>query len=132
MADEPIEVKPGVYTMPGEPEIMGLCIMIDNKEAQWEVTTTDHYTTVIKIKKNSKWNVQEYTDPKTGKKNLQIFREGAKLNSIVLRQFIHPTKEKCTEEVYTPNAHAAKNEDSELRIFFTTPEDGKVPPIEIP
>jgi hypothetical protein len=113
--DEPMEVTPGVYTMPGEPEIMGLCLMIDNQDAQWEVTRTAHYGTVIRIKNGSKWNVQEYTDPDTGKPKLQIFREGAKLNSLELKQFIHPT-----ENMYTPNGNAAENEESQLRIFYTT------------
>jgi len=126
MPDEPIDIVPGVYTKPGEQEVMGLCIMIDNQDAQWEVTTSDHYTTVIKIKKGSKWNARVFTDPKTGKQKLQIFREGAKLNALVLNQFIHPT-----EEVYTPNANAANNEQSELKIFFTTPEDGHRPPVKI-
>ena len=126
MPDEPIDIVPGVYTKPGEQEVMGLCIMIDNQDAQWEVTTSDHYTTVIKIKKGSKWNARVFTDPKTGKQRLQIFREGAKLNSLVLNQFIHPT-----EEVYTPNANAANNEESELKIFYTTPEDVQPSPIRI-
>ena len=115
MPDEPIEVLPGVYTTPGEPEIMGLCVMIDNQDAQWEVTTTAQYGTVIKIKNGSNWNAQEYTDPNTGKRKLQIFREGAKLNALELKQFIHPT-----EEVYTPNGNAADNEVSQARIYYTT------------
>jgi hypothetical protein len=124
MPDEPIEVIRGVYTMPGEPEIMGLCLMIDGQDAQWEVTTSAHYGTVIRIKNGSKWNVQEYTDPDTGKPKLQIFREGAKLNSL---QFTHPT-----EEEYAPNGNAANDEESQLRIFYTAPEDGHTPPIKIP
>jgi hypothetical protein len=127
MPEEPIEIIPGVYTMPGEPEIMGLCVMIDYQEAQWEMTTTANYGTVIRIKNGSKWNVQQYSDPITGKRKLQIFREGAKLNSLALKQFIHPT-----EELYTPNANAANNEGAELRIFYTAPEDGHAPPITIP
>jgi hypothetical protein len=126
MPDEPIDVVPGVYTVPGKPEVMGLCIMIDDQDGKWEVTTSDHYTTIIKIKKGSKWNVQEYTDPKTGRRKVQIFREGAKLNSLALKQFIH-----TTEEVYTRNAHAANNEASELKIFYTTPDDRHTPPIKI-
>ena len=122
MPDEPIEVIRGVYTTPGEPEIMGLCIMIDNQDAQWEVTTTAQYGTVIKIKNGSNWNAQEYTDPNTGKRKLQIFREGAKLNAL---QLIQP-------EVYTPNSGAVDNEESRLRIFYTSPEDGHTPPITIP
>jgi hypothetical protein len=100
--------------------------MIDDQDAKWEVSTSDNYTTTIKIKKDSKWNVQEYTDPKTGKRKVQIFREGAKLNSLVLKQFINPT-----EEVYIPNAHAAKNEAAQLKIVYTTPDDGHTPPIKI-
>jgi len=126
MPKEPIDIVPGVYTKPGEREVMGLCIMIDNQDAQWEVTTSDHYTTVIKIKKGSHWNAQVFTDQKTGKQRLQIFREGAKVNSLQLTQFMHPTK-----EVYTPNAHAGNDEQPELKIFYTTPEDGHTPPIKI-
>src|SRR5262245_55095054 len=124
MPDEPIEVIRGVYTMPGEPEIMGLCVMIDYQEAQWEVIQTANYGTVIRIKNGSKWNVQEYSDPDTGKRKLQIFREGAKLNSL---QLIHPS-----EEEYSPNGNAADNEKSKLRIFYTSPEDGHTPPIIVP
>jgi hypothetical protein len=126
MPEEPIDIRPGVYTIPGKPGVIGLCIMLDDSEDKWEVTTSDHYTTTIKIKKGAKWNVQEYTDPKTGKRRLQIFCEGAKLNSLVLKQFLHPT-----EEVYTPNPHAAKNEGSELKIFYSTPDDNQAPPIKL-
>ncbi|HZF39714.1 MAG TPA: hypothetical protein VE715_12885 [Blastocatellia bacterium] len=126
MPDEPIDIVPGVYTKPGKPEVMGLCIMIDNQDAQWEVTTSDSYTTIIKIKKGAKWNAQEYTDPKTGKRKVQIFREGAKLNSLALKHFIHPT-----EEVYTPNSNAANNEGAQLQIFYTTPDDRDTPPIKV-
>jgi hypothetical protein len=122
MPEEPIEIVPGVYTTPGGPELIGLCIMIDNQEAQWEVTTSAQYGTVIKIKDGSKWNVQEYTDPNTGKRKLQVFREGAKLNAL---QLIQP-------EVYTPNGDVADNEESELKIYYTTPEDSHTPPITIP
>ena len=115
MPEVPIDVFPGVYTTPGEPEIMGLCVMIDYQEAQWDVTQTTNYGTVIRIKNGSKWNVQEYSDPDTGKRKLQIFREGAKLNSLELKQFIHPI-----EDVYTPNGNAADNEVSKLSIFYTT------------
>jgi len=115
LGEEPIDIVPGVYTTPGGPEIMGLCIMIDNQDAQWKVTTTAQYGTVIRIKNGSKWNAQEYTDPNTGKRKLQIFREGAKLNSLELKQFIHPTK-----DVYTPNGNAADNEESQARIYYTT------------
>ena len=123
---EPIDIRPGVYTKPGEREVTGLCIMIDNQDAQWEVTTSDHHTTVIKIKRGAHWNARVFTDPKTGKPKLQLFREGANLNSLVLNQFIHPT-----EEVYTPNANAANDETSDLKIFYTTPEDGNTPPTTI-
>jgi hypothetical protein len=122
MPEFPIDIRPGVYTTPGEPEIMGLCVMIDNQDAQWEVTTSAHYGTVIKIKDGAKWNVQEYTDPNTGKRKLQVFREGAKLNAL---QLIRP-------EVYTPDSNAADNEESRLRIFYTTPEDSHTPPIIVP
>jgi hypothetical protein len=119
---EPIIIRPGVYSKPGEPEIMGLCITIDNKDAQWEVTTSDHYTTVIKIKRDSNWNAQEFTDPKTGERKLQIFREGAKLNRLS-QEFIHPT-----EGAYTQGAGEASGEGPELKIFFITPEDSHTPP----
>jgi hypothetical protein len=66
--------------------------------------------------------VQEYTDPNTGRRKLQVFREGAKLNAL---QLIQP-------EVYTPDGNAADNEESRLRFFYTTPEDGHTPPIIVP
>jgi len=123
---EPILVRPGVYSKPGKPEVMGLCIVLDNQDAQWEVSTSDHYATIIKIKNGATWNVQEYTDPNTGKRTVQIFCEGGKLNSLALKHFINPT-----EELYTPNASAANNEGSELKIFYTTPRDSDTPPIKI-
>jgi len=123
---EPIDIVPGVYTKPGGREVTGLCIMIDNQDAQWEVTTSDHHTTIIKIKRSAHWKAQVFTDPKTGIPKLQLFREGANLNSLVLNQFIHPT-----EEVYTPNDNAANNETSDLKIFYTTPEDVQPSPIRI-
>jgi len=126
MPEVPIDVFPGVYTKPGEPEVMGLCIVIDNEDAQWEVTTSDHYTTTIKIKRGAKWNAQEYTDPKTGKKMLQIFREGAKLNRLA-QQFIHPT-----EEAYTHNVSGANGEGPQIKIYYTTPEDSHTPPRKKP
>jgi hypothetical protein len=112
---DPIDVVPGVYTIPGQPEIMGLCIKIDNQDAQWEITRSDHYGTTIKIKSDSKWNVQEYIDPKTGRRKLQIFRAGAKLNAL---QVTRPTL-------------AAENEEQKLRIFYTSPEDSNTVPIII-
>jgi len=123
---DPIDVFPGVYKTTGGLEVVGLCIMIDNQDAQWEVTTSDHHTTIIKIKRGAHWNARVFTDPKTGKPKLQLFREGANLNSLVLTQFVHPT-----EEVYTPNANAANNETSDLKIFYTTPEDVQPSPIRI-
>ena len=125
MAREPINIFPGVYTKPDGREVTGLCIMIDNQDAQWEVTKSDNYTTIIKIKSGSKWNAQEYTDHKTGNLMLQIFREGAKLNHMA-QEFIHPT-----EEAYTPNASAAKGEGPVLRVYYTTPEDSQTPPKKI-
>src|SRR5262245_53776177 len=104
MAREPINIFPGVYTKPGESEVMGLCIMIDNQDAEWEVIASDNYTTIIKIKHNAKWNAKEYTDPKTGNRKMQIFREGAKLNRIA-QEFIKPT-----EEAYAQDAGAASGE----------------------
>ena len=126
MPEVPIDVFPGVYTKPGEPEVMGLCIVIDNEDAQWEVTTSDQYTTTIKIKRGAKWNAQEYTDPKTGKRMLQIFREGAKLNRLA-QQFIHPT-----EEAYTHKASAANGEGPQIKIYYITPEDNHTPPRKKP
>ena len=127
MPDEPIEVIPGVYTEEDGREVMGLCIVIDNQDGKWEVTRSGHYTTVIKIKNGAKWEAEEYTDPKTGKRKVRIFCEGGKLNSLALKQFIQPT-----EEVYTPNGNAASNEWPEVKIFYTTPDDSHTPPIKIP
>jgi hypothetical protein len=122
MPEEPIDILPGVYTEPGGREVVeGICIMIDNQDAQWEVTTSDNYTT-IKIKRGAKWNVQEYTDKETGEQKLQFFREGAKLNRLEQR-FIHPT-----EEAYTHDDSVANGDGPELKIIFTTPEDSRRPP----
>jgi len=126
MPEFPIDVVPGVYTKPGEQEVMGLCIMIDNEDAEWEVTTSDHYTTVIKIKRGAKWNAQEFIDQKTGKRMLQIFREGAKLNRLA-QEFTRPK-----EETDTKDASAAKGEGPALKIFYTTPEDSHTPPKKKP
>ena len=125
MTREPINIFPGVYTKPGEREVMGLCIMIDSLDAQWEVTASDHYEIVIKIKKEAKWKVQEYADPKTGKQSLQIFREGAKLNRMA-QEFIKPT-----EEAYAQDASAASGEGPMLSIYYDTPEDSNTPPQKI-
>lgn len=118
MPKEPIDVIPGVYKKDDGQEVMGLCIVLDNQDGQWEVTTYDNDTTVIKIKNGAKWEVEEYTDPKTRKRKVRIFCEGGKLNSLALKQFIHPT-----EGVYTPNGNAANDEMPEVKIFYTTPDD---------
>jgi hypothetical protein len=123
---EPIDIVPGVYTKPGGRTAVGLCIMIDNQDAQWEVTKSDHYTTIIKIKRGANWKAQEITDPKTGIPKLQLFREGAKLNRIV-QLFIHPT-----EDAHTQNASAADNELPDLKIYYDTPEDSPTPPRKKP
>jgi|SRR6185369_9417116 hypothetical protein len=127
MPEEPIEIVPGVYKKSGGTDVVGLCIVLDNQDGKWDVTTSDHYTTTIKIKKDAIWKVEEYADPMTGKQKVRIFCEDGKLNSLALKHFIHPT-----EEVYTPNAHAPKNEWPELKIFYTTPNDSQAPPIKIP
>jgi hypothetical protein len=126
MPDEPIEVIRGVYTQSDGDKVTGLCIMIDKQDAEWEVTTSDDYAIVIKIKKDAKWKVQEYADPKTGKRKLQIFREGAKLQSLA-QQFIH-----STEEAYTRDASAANGEGPQLKIYYTTTEDSHTPPRKKP
>jgi hypothetical protein len=126
MAEIPINIFPGVYTEPGGREVTGLCIMIDNQDGKWEVTTSDNYTTVIKIKNGAKWSAEEYTDPKTGERKVRLFREGAKLNGLA-QQFIRPT-----EEAYTRDASAAKGEGPELKIYYTTTEDSHTPPKKKP
>ena len=123
---DPIEIIPGVYTEAGGREVMGLCIVLDNQDGKWDVSTSDHYTTTIKIKKNANWKAEEYADPKTGRRKIRIFCEGGKLNALALKHFIQPT-----DEVYTPNGHVADNEWPELRIFYTTPDDKNIPPITI-
>ena len=123
---DPIEVLPGVYKEPDGREVMGLCIVLDNQDGKWEVTKSGHYTTVIKIQDGAKWEAEEYTDPNTGKGKVRIFCEGGKLNSLALKQFINPT-----EGVYTPNGNAADDEMPELKIFYTTPDDGHTPPIKL-
>jgi hypothetical protein len=125
MAEVPINIFPGAYTKPDGNEVTGLCVVIDNQDGQWEVTTSDNYTTVIKIKNGSKWNVHEYTDPETGERKMRLFREGAKLNGVA-QEFSKPT-----EEAYTQSASAAKSEGPELKIYYTTPEDSNTPPIKI-
>jgi hypothetical protein len=126
MPEEPIEIVPGVYRKSGGREVLGLCIMIDDQDDQWEVATSDHYATIIKINKGAKWKVQEFTDPKTGNRKVQLFREGAKLRHLA-QQFIPPT-----EGAYAQNAGASKNEGPELKIHYTTPEDSQTPPRKKP
>jgi len=126
MPDEPIEVIRGVYSGPDGREVMGLCIVLDNQDGKWEVTKSEHYTTIIKIKNDAKWHAEEYTDPKTHKRKVRIFLEGGKLNSLELKQFIHPT-----EEVYTANGNAANDEWPEVKIFYTTPDDSHTPHIKV-
>lgn len=126
MPEEPIDVIPGVYTRHDGRVVEGLCIVLDNQDSKWEVTKSGNYTTVIKIKNNAKWEVDEYTDPKTGERKVRIFCEGGKLNSLALSHFIHPTN-----GVYTPNGNAVNNEMPEVKIFYTTPDDGNRPPIKI-
>jgi len=125
MAEIPINIFPGAYTKPGGREVTGLCIMLDNQDGQMEVTTSDNYTTVIKIKHGAKWSVEEYTDPKTGERNVRFFLEGAKLNHLA-QQFIQPT-----EGAYAPNASRATLEGPEIKIYYTTPEDSNTPPKKI-
>jgi len=122
---EPINIRHGAYTKPGGGEVTGLCIVLDNQDAQWEVTTSDNYTTIIKIKNGAKWNAQEYTDPNTGNRMVQILREGAKLNGLA-QDFTQPT-----EEAYTANASTANGEVPGLKIYYTTPEDSITPPIKV-
>lgn len=107
---EPIEVTPGVYTKPGGSKVTGLCLMLDNQDGQWELTTTDNYTTVITIKKHAKWNAQDYTDPKTGKRKVQIFCEGATLMGLK-EDFNEPT-------IGDPNSTGPG-----VKIFISTPND---------
>jgi len=121
----PINVVPGVYTKPDGGEVTGLCVVIDGQDAQWEVTTSDNYEIVIKIKKDAKWKVQEYADPMTGERKMRLFREGAKLNGVA-QEFINPT-----EEAYAQGASAASGEAPMLRIYYDTPEDSNTPPINI-
>jgi hypothetical protein len=122
---EPINIFPGVYKKPGGREVTGLCIMLDNQDGQWEVTTSDNYTTVIKIKNGAKWSVEEYTDPNTGERRVRFFLEGAKLNHLA-QQFIQ-----STDEAYAPNASRANSEGPEIKIYYTTPEDSNTPPKKI-
>jgi hypothetical protein len=122
---EPIYIRHGVYTKPGGGEATGLCIVLDNQDAQWEVTTSDNYTTIIKIKNSATWNAQEYTDPNTGKPILQLFCEGGKLNGLA-QDFTQPT-----EEAYATNASAASGEGPGLKIYYTTPKDSNTPPIKV-
>ena len=122
---EPINIFPGVYKKAGGSEVTGLCIMLDNQDGQWEVTTSDDYTAVIKIKNGAKWSVEEYTDPNTGGRTVRFFLEGAKLNHLA-QQFIQPI-----EEAYAPNTGRAKSGGPEIKIYYTTPEDSNTPPIKI-
>jgi hypothetical protein len=125
MVREPINIFPGVYTEPDGREMTGLCVVLDNQDGQLEVTTTDNYTTTIKIKNSAKWYAQEYTDPTTGNRKVRLFREGAKLNGMA-QEFINPT-----EVAYTQGASAASGEGPALKIYYTTPDDSYTPPIKI-
>lgn len=116
MAEEPIDVRPGVYTEPGKPPVMGLCIVIDNQNGEWDVAETDDEVTIVTIKKGAKWRADEYPEPGTTRKKVQIFCEGGNLNSIVLKHFIHPT-----EDVHTPDDNPPAGEVPELKIHYTSP-----------
>jgi hypothetical protein len=122
MLREPINIVPGAYTKPDGREVTGLCVVIDNQDGLLEVTTSDNYTTTIKIKNSAKWYAQEYTDPTTGKRMVRLFREGAKLNGMA-QEFINPT-----EVAYTQGAGTASGAEPALKIYYTTPEDSYTPP----
>jgi len=117
---EPIGVRPGTYPVPGQEEpVMGLCIVLDDAEASWEVTEENDYSITIKIPPTSPWRVNRAEDKdEPGSFYLQVFRKGAKINSIVLNSFVHPT-----DEVHTPNADSPKDAPPELKIHYTNPPD---------
>ncbi|MBO0724444.1 MAG: hypothetical protein J2P52_02495 [Blastocatellia bacterium] len=125
MANIPINIFPGAYKKPGGGEVTGLCVMLENQDGQWEVTTSDNNTTIIKIQNGAKWYAQEYTDPNTGDRMLLILREGAKMNGMA-QDLTQPT-----EGAYTTNASTAKGGGPGLKIYYTTPEDGNTPPIKV-
>lgn len=115
---EPIGVKPGVYTVSGEP-VMGLCIVIDDAEAGWKVTDGKDDSITISIPSDSPWRVMRVPDEDDPNSfYLQVFRKDGKLNSVVLQSFVHPTG-----EVHTPNADHPEGQPPELKIFYTNPEE---------
>jgi hypothetical protein len=74
MPDEPIIVRNGTYQDPGQPEVAGLYVHLDDANDDWDVVETDNDTILVTIKKGAKWRVEEYTDSNTDKKMIQIFR----------------------------------------------------------
>ncbi len=115
---EPVGVGPGVYTDNGE-EIMGLCFVIDDTDADWKVTPNSDGSIVVNIPKKSPWKVTRVPDEDDPYSNyLQVYRRDGKLNAIVLKSFIHPT-----DEVHTPNADHPDGEPPQLQIFYTNPEE---------
>ncbi|MGH9802590.1 MAG: hypothetical protein ACRD82_19670 [Blastocatellia bacterium] len=117
MADEPIIIKPGVYTLPGKPKVMGLCIVIDDQEAGWLMADKADGSITINIPSESPWKVMRVPDEDGSGYYLQIFRIDGKLNSIVLESFMHPT-----DDVHTPNADHPADKPPALQIHYTKPE----------
>ncbi len=115
---EPVGVSPGVYTVGGK-EVMGLCFVIDDLDANWKVTEKSDGSIVVTIPNHSPWKVKRTLDKDDPYGHyLQVFRKDGKLNAIVLENFIHPT-----DAVHTPNADHPKDQPPKLKIFYTNPEE---------
>ncbi|MFN0087527.1 MAG: hypothetical protein ACKVX9_19210 [Blastocatellia bacterium] len=117
MPDEPIIVRNGAYQEPGQPEIMGVCIFLDDRNDDWDVAETANDTIVVTIKKGAKWRVEEYTDPATLGKMIQIYCEGGDLNSVVLKNFVNPDG-----DVYTPSSNPPDGETATAKLIYTYPD----------
>lgn len=116
---ESIGIRPGVYTTRGQKEVMGLCVVIDDTEAGWELMENTDGSMTIHIPNRSPWRAMRGSDndDKKGSYYLQIFRVGGKLNSIELQSFVN-----STGDVHTPNASHPADKEPGLKIHYTSPE----------
>ncbi|MFN0111888.1 MAG: hypothetical protein ACKVZH_23765 [Blastocatellia bacterium] len=122
MADEPIIIKPGAYPIPGKSDVMGLCVVLNDAEANWKVTEKADGSITVNIPEDSPWRVNRAEDAdKPGSHYLQVFRVDGSINAIVLQSFVHPT-----DDVHTPNADHPMDKPPQFKIFYTNPDSAYV------
>jgi hypothetical protein len=77
MAEEPIKVRQGVYKMDKNPQNIGVCVVIDDRNT-WNIKIASDGSTIITIPADSKWLVTTEETP-DGKKKAVIFRKDGRL-----------------------------------------------------